>query len=78
MNSSLTLCPVTAGGDWVNRCLAGPREDAARDARHARDEVGAVGVYEEQLQLLVHRPGRPHAGGRPHHLQLGRRRQERA
>ena len=72
------MCPFTTGGDWVNCCLAASSENAVRHAWHSRDEVAAVRVLEEQLQLLVHRPGRPHAGGRPHHLQLGRRRQERA
>ena len=72
------MCPFTTGGDWVNCCLAASSENAVRHARDPRDEVAAVRVFEEQLQLLVHRSGRPHAGGRPHHLQRGRRRQERA
>ena len=60
-----------AGKNWINRCLADPYENAARHAGHTRDEVGAVGVFEEQLQPLVHQPCRPHADSRPHHLQWG-------
>ena len=65
-----------AGKNWISCCLAEPFENASRHARHTRDEVGAVGVFEEQLQPLVHQPCRPHAYSRPHHLQQGWRRQE--
>ena len=47
------MCPFTTGGDWVNCCLAASSENAVRHARDPRDEVAAVRVFEEQLQLTI-------------------------
>ena len=53
-------------------------QNAARIARNSGDEEGVDGDVDEQQQPPVYRPCDPHADGRPHRLQWGRPRQERA
>ena len=53
-------------------------QNAARIAWNSRDEEGVDGDVDEQQQPPIYRPCDPHADGRPHRLQWGRPRQERA